>query len=1151
MSLTETAYFKSNLDVFETKTGLCPDSEKVLSVAVAPELDIVSLETALDSSDAVMLCGAGSGWEIIRIFNRMKSGYFSRKRPLYIVLETPEQAFPLLRLEEAHEVLAAPEVFFFFKSQDDDCSIISFFAPNPSLPLPRGVVSLAARPDFHAHVSNLVQTVHNRRNNMIALLKRELASRYVDYSHESLAERILQKDNKGAAGLRILAFSSRFTSYVQFCLEDCRDAFEAMGHQMRVWTESADIERLSGLVVLQEIKDYNPDLIFCIDHTRYEYPGLYPEKLPFLTWVQDELPEIYNAEVAAAIGDYDYIFSSGYRDSLVRFGYPMSQVFEFMECTNTKRFAPVDVCDVDHKRYAAELSFVSHASSTPEEELRTLKQELFRARLGPRVMEIVNRFFVSVENRARMGEAMCGKKPYEIILSKIEADLSHPLEPRLRTVILDRFFGKIGNRFFRQLPLEWAAEAGIDLKLWGHGWENHPRLGNFACGVAHNNTELNKVFNASKVNLQLSHHDDIVHPRLLDCMSAGAPVLIRTDLAYTWRHWFLYNCFWFESAFDFKERMSWLLDSRNSKRLASLTAKIRAGVDEHYGFGHGMRCMLDMVAFRILAGTHDLFDRKKIREPGFVAQRIDAAVALLDRCWVRDYVRNAFYIFLRYNRADNSVLKRLSRAEGGAAVVGPDDAYAKMMTEVAALFDNGEYARSRDLAFDMLRHAPASFAPTLYLLLYRIATATGDSVGTEKYLRRIRNFHAFLDRDALCLAGLGRRQVAWLLDDLAYHSLSRQTAKAALSSLHMLPGQKADIEAVVIDGMRENGMPLCAGLLDRLRNVLDFERRLVLLLGFLENTVEKSYVLLDVSTETREELRGCRRCLSVEERIETMFDTQEKVGRVFENVNTETLALCVLLEQIASLCSRLSCREREKIFLDFDFEKATRLLSAMRNVRGVFALPDFAAFCSRLLNWTAADRVLKTAGDSLGLVHSPSSRYAYAVNAYCLWNFRPVVETECGDMPPELLDSFLEVAYWSALFMHRRSLARRFIGSFSIRGTTMMLYNAIADCSSGEEIQTQTEKNVSELGISDFLPPKLYHLRCALDCSLVQKAEEIKERLGFDYPVPEDKIEECLEKVIGYKPGDHVQPTEYILRQILAGEKNWKRIFSEWNNKGR
>jgi hypothetical protein len=121
------------------------------------------------------------------------------------------------------------------------------------------------------------------------------------------------------------------------------------------------------------------------------------------------------------------------------------------------------------------------------------------------------------------------------VAAELEAIIDESLhELSIRVVnpgrLMDIFTTKINNALFRHQTLEWLAELhesdGVRIHLYGRGWEKHPTLGCFARGVADNESALSAIYQASKINLQVTPWG-AAHQRVFDGTAAGGFFLFR------------------------------------------------------------------------------------------------------------------------------------------------------------------------------------------------------------------------------------------------------------------------------------------------------------------------------------------------------------------------------------------------------------------------------------------------------------------------------------------------------------------------------------------------------------------------------------------------------------------------------------------------
>jgi hypothetical protein len=103
--------------------------------------------------------------------------------------------------------------------------------------------------------------------------------------------------------------------------------------------------------------------------------------------------------------------------------------------------------------------------------------------------------------------------------------------------VVQFFQSSIGNALFRHQTLRWVSDLGVDLRIYGRGWDGHPTLAKHARGTADNATQLSAIYRASRINLQ-TVVTGAVHQRLLDGLAAGGFFLIRrTPIDTVGRHY--------------------------------------------------------------------------------------------------------------------------------------------------------------------------------------------------------------------------------------------------------------------------------------------------------------------------------------------------------------------------------------------------------------------------------------------------------------------------------------------------------------------------------------------------------------------------------------------------------------------------------------
>jgi len=457
--------------------------------------------------------GMGAGYELIEFFDAQPRMYLSMKQAIYVV----EISADILRLNlEIHDwkkILTSGRVFFFVGKKVNQ-QLRDFFR-NALRPLPEVILCHEmAQQENQPLAARVVKTIRditeNRKKEGIRLLRQ--TNRY----YESLSDKDWQRifSSRRERPLRILLFTSRFTTFLQYCIRDVAQGFEALGHRSKMVIEKADTERYCALEMLRNLVSFKPDMIFVIDHLRAEYGSLYHKSIPFVCWVQDPLPNIFNEQAAKTIGKRDIVLIgyNAFKQPLLELDYPRGNVFRLPLPTNSRLYRPMKLSKKEMEKYHCEVSFVHHGSNPPEKDLTDLLAQFND--LG--IKEMLKIAFELVKERFYNEKDCYSEEDYKSLLLEAEERKGVTIaDSTVRVRVLSHFYGLIGSRFFRQLPLEWIANEGYDLKLYGRGWDNHPRLSKYAQGPANNGKELCRIYNSSQINLQI-HNGCNLHPRLID-----------------------------------------------------------------------------------------------------------------------------------------------------------------------------------------------------------------------------------------------------------------------------------------------------------------------------------------------------------------------------------------------------------------------------------------------------------------------------------------------------------------------------------------------------------------------------------------------------------------------------------------------------------
>ncbi len=469
-------------------------------------------------TDPVLVAGIDQGWlwHLLHEVPPESPGRPGHKAPLFLLAHDIEELWIATHLHDWRPLLADPRVRLFV-GPDAYAQLRQAILADPRLGVPRLSITLDPRVwPAGKNLDGLTADVDAALRARLTAATDKLKALYAGATDRSLAA----KFRPGGPPLRVLGITARFTTFLQHSMRDWLAALESMGHQTRLLIEEADHEQLNTLVLAEESVAYRPDLILLIDHYRAELGGL-PENCPAVMWVQDFLPNIQTASAGAAQKPYDYAIGYNRVECTTKFGYPASRFMGANVGVNDDRFAPLDLTPAERARFECDVCYVSHASKPAE----VLLQEAVTNNVpeaGPLLRDAFERL------RAVYEQGHCITHPLHVkavIEQACAATRSEPCPDSLER-LTELFVYKINNALFRHQALEWAAETGADLRIYGNGWENHPRLRQFARGPADNARDLRTIYRASRINLQAMPHG-IMHQRLLEGLASGGFFLVR------------------------------------------------------------------------------------------------------------------------------------------------------------------------------------------------------------------------------------------------------------------------------------------------------------------------------------------------------------------------------------------------------------------------------------------------------------------------------------------------------------------------------------------------------------------------------------------------------------------------------------------------
>lgn len=463
----------------------------------------------------VLIAGLGYGWLWQQLYTLPVStpALPGHRPPLYFMCGSIAELHAVLHLHDWRAMLADSRVRLFV-GPDVFGQLERELSTNLRLPWPKLSVTLDKNCwPSGKNFDGLVQSLFTDGAKRIGELKQRGGA-----SIELIAQKL-------AAGkpLRILGVTSRYTTFLQHSMRDWLDAFERMGHTTKLVLEQADHEAFNSIGHAEACAEFEPDLIVLIDHYRAEF-NAFPDDVPCVMWVQDSLPNIFTPAAGAAQTKYDFCLGSGRLLLTTRHGYPADRFLTAPVTVNESRFAPRKLSAAELEKYGCDVSFVSHASMPADAIVQEQLSDTTEASSRKLINDVYDRL------RAIYDAGGCVSHPLRMrtLVHQSASILGLSLDPAQIPALISFLTQRVNNALFRHQSLLWLADLGVDLRLYGKDWENHPQLARFARGPADNAADLSTIYQASRINLQATPHG-AVHQRLFEGVAAGAFFLLRAQ----------------------------------------------------------------------------------------------------------------------------------------------------------------------------------------------------------------------------------------------------------------------------------------------------------------------------------------------------------------------------------------------------------------------------------------------------------------------------------------------------------------------------------------------------------------------------------------------------------------------------------------------
>ncbi len=465
--------------------------------------------------------GLGYGWLIPHILAVSDHSYLNYSPPLYIVEPNLAAVCMVLHLHNWQNWLAGPRLRMFIGA-DAGGRFFAALRDTPGWTPPTTFVVDPLRPRAALNLQAGVEALCAARAEERCRTRERITAHYAGIDAAAWRQRFADAAAGVGSPLRVLGITTRYSTVLRYSMEELQAVAQAggMNIQMDICMEPDDQSLEKDYVGM--IDRLKPDLLVSISRMRYEIPDL-PRNIPALCWDQDNLQCMRDPGALADMKGLTFVAGHGAIFGSFHLNWPISACIFCHPAGMTHRYQPGPATPEEIARFGGDVSYVSHASGTPEQLRDNLRikwrgatdflplfdatcQEVISATRGGRAWE-----FLELQDLIR--RTGIGKNAPPPVVNALLADLR---------LLVDRVFRHETLGWVAR----WCASRGKKLKLWGNGWAAHPTLGPWAAGAALPGEQAQAVYRASRINLQIIE-TGVLHSRLLDGWAAGGFFLIR------------------------------------------------------------------------------------------------------------------------------------------------------------------------------------------------------------------------------------------------------------------------------------------------------------------------------------------------------------------------------------------------------------------------------------------------------------------------------------------------------------------------------------------------------------------------------------------------------------------------------------------------
>ncbi len=450
------------------------------------------------------------------------TGYAPR---IIILQRDPTELLEQLALTDLSRQLADPRVEFFV-GEDAAERLAAAFRARVETALPTMVLTNPAmRTPCSPAAREIVSGAFEHQAELVQTLRTQVFARYAQRDEAYWRERF---SSRRAGPLRVLIPTSRYSTYIQHAAQDLAATLERQGHTARVLIEPDQHSHPSALAYLRVLDELDPDLVILINYPRSAFAHVYPPTLPYVCWIQDAMPHLFDPNIGKAQTRYDFLAGHVFLDLILKYNYPSERILPISVVADDAKFHSEPVGGELARQFECDIVFISHHSETP----RAMLERLIGEHDGvPSIRQTISLLWPDIQEAAEAAHVECHHARLRAaVVQRLREAIGKEPDARTVDLLLTSAAIPLLDRILRHQTLEWAADIcrrhNLRLHIHGNQWHTHPTLSAFAKGPLPHAEHLRAAYQCAKVTLHVSG-TAIMHQRVSECFLSGGLCLTR------------------------------------------------------------------------------------------------------------------------------------------------------------------------------------------------------------------------------------------------------------------------------------------------------------------------------------------------------------------------------------------------------------------------------------------------------------------------------------------------------------------------------------------------------------------------------------------------------------------------------------------------